>query len=253
MGYGYPVFFAQFATLWNFYLTTWEEYYTGTLYLSFFSGPVEGIVMVCMLYCATGYYGPWFWHAAITDLVPVLAVISPLQSVKIVDLYLYGCTLALAFNIVTSAGNVVNACRAKGQDLGPVFTGVLPFVGFYGTLFVWVYLSPELLQTRLLLPFCLNVGASVALSVGRIITAHVAHQEFPVRNFLMAFPTIAMCVQGMGSQWGWDKMCTTTALVWLGFGASFAVYGMFIAEVITEITGYLDIYCLTIKRKEKTN
>lgn len=71
---------SQFFTLANFYLTTWEEYHTGvsgephghhihndamlililpaqTLYLSAFSGPVEGILMVCVIYFITGYYG----------------------------------------------------------------------------------------------------------------------------------------------------------------------------------------------------
>jgi ethanolaminephosphotransferase len=31
-----------------FYMSTWEEYHTGTLYLGYFNGPTEGIVLACV-------------------------------------------------------------------------------------------------------------------------------------------------------------------------------------------------------------
>lgn len=37
-----------------------------TLYLSAFSGPVEGILMVCVIYFITGYYGARYCDPAIT-------------------------------------------------------------------------------------------------------------------------------------------------------------------------------------------
>jgi ethanolaminephosphotransferase len=45
------------ATTANFYLTTWEEFHTGTLFLSAFSGPVEGILLVVALFATTGFVG----------------------------------------------------------------------------------------------------------------------------------------------------------------------------------------------------
>lgn len=48
---------SQAATLGSFYLTTWEEYHTGQLYLGPFSGPVEGILMIVVIYIITGIYG----------------------------------------------------------------------------------------------------------------------------------------------------------------------------------------------------
>ena len=41
----------------NFFFSTWEEYYTGTLYLGIISGPVEGIVMLVITFAAAGYLG----------------------------------------------------------------------------------------------------------------------------------------------------------------------------------------------------
>jgi len=48
---------SQVATLANFYLTTWEEYHTGQLYLGVFSGPVEGILMIVAIFTITGFCG----------------------------------------------------------------------------------------------------------------------------------------------------------------------------------------------------
>ena len=62
------------ASLANFYLTTWEEYHTGEriisyasfkcaeastgqLYLGVFSGPVEGILMIVVIFIVTGVVG----------------------------------------------------------------------------------------------------------------------------------------------------------------------------------------------------
>ena len=50
---------SQIATLANFYLTTWEEYHTGQLFLGVFSGPVEGILMIVAIYVISGVYGEW--------------------------------------------------------------------------------------------------------------------------------------------------------------------------------------------------
>ena len=48
------------ATTANFYLTTWEEFHTGTLYLGVFSGPVEGIIIIVVIYIITAIWGAYF-------------------------------------------------------------------------------------------------------------------------------------------------------------------------------------------------
>lgn len=50
----------------------WEEYHTGTLYLSAFSGPVEGILMIVAIYTITALnpLGQKFWSKPILGLIP---------------------------------------------------------------------------------------------------------------------------------------------------------------------------------------
>lgn len=69
LGRSYWTILSLIATLSNFYLTTWEEYHTGTLFLSAFSGPVEGILMICAIYFITAIMGgAGFWDTGILNI-----------------------------------------------------------------------------------------------------------------------------------------------------------------------------------------
>lgn len=46
----------QLASL-TFYVQTWDEYHTHTLTLGVISGPVEGILTLCVVYALTAYFG----------------------------------------------------------------------------------------------------------------------------------------------------------------------------------------------------
>lgn len=239
-GSGWKPVIAQFATLLNFYLSTWEEYHTGTLYLSEFSGPVEGIIMVVFLFFLTAYFGPQFWNETF-----ILDKYTPN------DMYFIVCGVGLFFNIISAASNVIKSRQTNKLPVAPSLTGVIPFVLFYVSVFIF---AGEVINTRVLIPFMLSVGLTSALSVGRIITAHVTSQKFPITNPLMVYPTVAYAIKYFGvSFWGWDNVSTVNNLVWAGLGLTIGTYAMFVSELIIEITTYLDIWCLTIKHKKKTN
>jgi ethanolaminephosphotransferase len=51
------------VALLTFYVQTWDEYHTHTLTLGVISGPVEGIVTLCIIYAFTAYLGGGsFWQ-----------------------------------------------------------------------------------------------------------------------------------------------------------------------------------------------
>ena len=49
--------YLQYQATFTFYIQTWDEYYTQTLILGIVSGPVEGILTLCIVYAVTGYIG----------------------------------------------------------------------------------------------------------------------------------------------------------------------------------------------------
>lgn len=233
-GYSWAVVASQFATLLNFYLSTWEEYHTGTLFLSEFSGPVEGILLIIGIYLTTAFTGPQFWHRPF------------FMEYSLMDLYLVFAGVGLAANIVYASLNVHKAKMAKKEPFWPAAVQSLPFILYFITLFVWYWLEDILFTTKLLLPMTLGTGVSIALCVGQIITAHLTKQPFPRWNPLLFCPTLGIAIHYISG----GSSYTAGSLAWFIFGASFAMYSIFVFEVIQEITSYLNIGCLYIKHKK---
>lgn len=60
------------VALLTFYVQTWEEYHTHTLTLGVISGPVEGIVTLCIIYGLTAYLGGGsFWQRSMLECIGV--------------------------------------------------------------------------------------------------------------------------------------------------------------------------------------
>lgn len=56
----------------TFYVQTWDEYYTQTLTLGVVSGPVEGILTLCVVYAFTAIMGGGsFWHQSMLQTLGV--------------------------------------------------------------------------------------------------------------------------------------------------------------------------------------
>jgi len=56
-GQGWKTILVLFASLLTFYVQTWDEYHTKTLTLGLVSGPVEGILTLCVAYAITAVKG----------------------------------------------------------------------------------------------------------------------------------------------------------------------------------------------------
>jgi phosphatidylglycerophosphate synthase len=253
LGYGWEVIIAQAATLFNFYLSTWEEYHTGVLFLSMFSGPVEGILIVVAVFIVTAFKGPFFWHTELFDFLGIedsslvnALENTPLRHMTLNHAYLAFAAVGLGFNIFQASQNVYKSKKKQGLPLAPAFVQTLPFFTFYATLSYWIYLSPDMLYYHVL-PLAVAIGAVFAFTVGKMITAHLTKQAFPIWNVLQLIPAVGIVIHYVARFNEWDMETTDLASVWTCIGFAFAVYGCFIGDIITEITTYLDIGCLYIK------
>lgn len=75
----------------GFYLSTIEEYHTGTLYLGYINVPTEGVCILCIMYCISGFYGPAIWQTQLGDLINDLPL--GLQDMRLIDLYIWAVSL----------------------------------------------------------------------------------------------------------------------------------------------------------------
>ena len=257
LGYGWLFLIAQFASVCNFYTSTWEEYHTHTLYLSEFSGPVEGILMICGCFILTGIFGRELWSIKLFEL--------DLSSIGYSDNYVIDTSSiivvlglgSLYFNISSAMANVNkkyasehagDSSKAKTVTL-EAYKGLIPFFGYYATIVLFVVLYPEIIS-QFGFPLVISIGCSIAFSVGRIILAHLMLQSFPMVQYPMFMPLVQLFLaKVLISVYGYDYYKVLGAVSWLGCGITLGIHAFFITEIISEITSYLDIYALTIKHK----
>lgn len=257
IGYNHMMVITQLACLCNFYLSTWEEYHTHKLFLSEFSGPVEGILLVSIGYILTGIYGPQkIWHTELTT-VNFHGFHFRVESL---DIMLVFSGVSLMFNILSARQNVMdyygehsNAQQITEKKEGchnpkcEAMKGLLPFFAYYISVFSLVMIEPNFIS----FPFVLSTGFAMAFVVGRIIIAHLTKQSFPMVNAPMLVPSAQLFLYVLiVNVLGYEKSTVTNALLWTGCGLTLGIHATFINDIIYDFTSYLDIYALSIKHKK---
>ena len=108
LSYSWLTVLPLFASLCAFYLTTWEEYHTGILYLGLVGGPVQGMLMLCTIFAIIAFKGGSFWQKPILetlglpcpDFLPPVLTPPVLRDMPSAQWYLVYEGIILAFNIV---------------------------------------------------------------------------------------------------------------------------------------------------------
>jgi hypothetical protein len=105
---------AQFSTLLTdsalltFYVQTWDEYHTKTLTLGIISGPVEGIIILILVYAFTAVKGgASFWQQSMFRAVgiPEMAAIpDSVYEMSFTDWYMIQGGIVLVLNTIQSYG-----------------------------------------------------------------------------------------------------------------------------------------------------
>ncbi|KAK6461629.1 alcohol phosphatidyl transferase [Scheffersomyces coipomensis] len=257
MGYGGLLMLTQFASVCNFYASTWEEYHTHTLFLSEFSGPVEGILMIIVVYIVTGIFGHQIWSIPLFDLNLTSIGLDTYKLDSSIIYVVLGLS-SLYYNIQAAMKNVSKYYRNKypsdsdksNQEIDEAYKGLTPFFVYYGSIILLAWVYPESITT-FGFPTVISIGCTIAFSVGRIILAHLTLQSFPHIQFPMFVPVTELIISYiMINIYNFEYETTLFSVTWLGFGVTLGIHGMFIAEIIYEITTYLDIYALSIKHKK---
>ncbi|UJO25313.1 hypothetical protein CLAFUW4_14397 [Fulvia fulva] len=248
-----------FACLLTFYVQTWDEYHTKTLTLGYISGPVEGILTLCVVYGVTAYMGggsywqqPMLWALGVprSEWMPELV-----YTMDFGDFYMVYGGVVLVFTLLDSANNVMAAKRKRGENPQEALFGLVPFFASWGLIAAYLALQPTILRDHLI-PFVLYAGLINAYSVGQMITAHLTKSLFPYQN-VIALPLLYGVLDSLGPvllerfNFGWYSSLGDgvyqVAFMFTCLGLGFGIYASFVVDVIVTICDYLDIWCLTIK------
>jgi len=257
---------SQIATLANFYLTTWEEYHTGQLYLGYFSGPVEGILMICSIFFISGYFGPAFWDQKIWTFTHLehIPPFDRLPNLPLSESFMVFGAFGLGYNIITSYVNVLHATRQQRQkdrvsSLRPLLL-LLPFCGSALIQVAWLshprYNNSYIIDSPAFVPFLCAWGLQFAHMVGRMILAHVTKGDFPLWDWVWIWSALGAADANLPKVFGIPPLIqhsqkNTTIFVWLTLFVSLIVYARFVTLVIKDITNYLGIACFTVRKRDE--
>ncbi|KAI0783172.1 Choline/ethanolaminephosphotransferase [Abortiporus biennis] len=253
---------SQIATLANFYLTTWEEYHTGQLYLGVFSGPVEGIIMIVCIYIVSGIFGPQFWDTGVLTffhLEEVEQVTKYVPNIGLNETFMFLAGIGLGFNIITSYINVYQAKAASGQGRFQPLLHLIPFPLTAAIEIFWLR-SPSfsrsfIINSPLFIPFLCAWGLQFAHQVGRMILAHVTKQPFPYWDAMWVWSIVGALDANMPLLLNRPPLIqhspkNVTIFIFVTLIVSFLSYARFCTLVINDITNYLGIACFTVRKKD---
>ena len=232
------------------FFSTWETYHTHTLYLGYFNGPTEGLILASTIMALSGYYGSDMWAEPLAKL---LGFEKFLGTTSMIDIWVP--VLLLSFfvaHLPDCVMNVVRARREKGLPIAPVFLEWTPMLVFVGSLVAWLG-SPDshLLKDNHLCLLCLTLSFVFGRMTTKTILAHLTRQPFPYWTTLLA-PLVGGAVLVNLSQFGYASIEANTELWYLRayFVFSTIAYFRWAVIVINAICNYLGINCLTVPEEK---
>jgi ethanolaminephosphotransferase len=237
---------------WPMFFSSWEQFHTGTLYLGYFNGPTEGILIACGCMLVSAIWGPGIWRQPLAELLPSLTqLVKPTTLLK--DAFMAMTYLALFFvHIPFCIYNVYKARSAKGLDTASTLLQWLPLGLFTGGAAAWIG-SPygTILRDNHMILFgilcCLVFGRMTT----KIILAHLLKQPFPMFT-VQLIPLLAGAAIINAPLVGLQQCSAQqeVKMLWICLGLSTVMYFSWAEHVIRDFTAYLGISCLTIPYKK---
>ena len=237
-----------------FYVSTWEQYYTGKLTLPPFNGPSEGLLLGASLSIISFFYGPMFWQstsmvdAAIVKLSPQLGQDSFIAGLD-------GCVRNMDLIVVASVVGLVQEVTLKAVFVTRTYglqalRTLVPNALFSLSTIAIVRMDPSILLRIPRTMLHLTSGLFVE-QVTQLMLDHMVEENFEVRRRFVMIPQVCiaatMMMEGMHiSTQAVDTfflVYTTGLWVYLAFKVRLQVY---------EICDALGIYCFDIVTPRKS-
>lgn len=232
------------------FFSTWETYHTHTLYLGYFNGPTEGLIVASSIMIVSGVYGNQIWHQ---PLAKIIGFSDVLGSVSVTDVWVVFVLLTFFLaHLPSCIYNVAEARRARNLPVAPLMLEWTPMVIFSSSLVVWLG-SPYsyILRDNHLCLLCLTLSFVFGRMTTKIILAHLTRQPFPYWTAMLA-PLIGGAVLVNLPYGGFDPVSPTVEYYYLCgyFVFALIIYFRWAYLVINAICECLGIRCLTIPEEK---
>lgn len=240
------------------FFSTWETYHSHTLFLGYFNGPTEGLILACSLMVISGLCGPQVWHTPVGQLITLPGAFQGFSGYTFVDAWPYILLGGLLVGHVPACVmNVVAARRSQGLPIAPVFLEWTPMAIYTAATCIWLG-SPHsiVLKENWLVLWCMTQSFVFGRMTTKIILAHLTRQPFPYWTVLMT-PLVGGAIAfGVLPEYLGIVLGPQIERAYLAAYCLFAVvvYFRWAFLVVGSICEYLGINCLTIpEEKQRAN
>lgn len=240
------------------FFSTWETYHTHTLYLGYFNGPTEGLLIASSVMALSGIFGPDIWARPVVELAGgpqnLFGYADLVGAYSIRDAWIAIIVGSLVFgHMPFCVLNVVRARRARGQAVLPVFLEWTPMAVYTLSIGAWLY-SPHstLRRENHLVLFCLTMSCVFGRMTTKMILAHLTRQPFPYWTVMLA-PLVGGAALGNLPVFGLPAVSARAEhlYLWAYFLFALVVYFRWAYLVVTSICDFLGINALTIPREKQ--
>lgn len=197
----------------------------------------------------SGYLGPQIWHtpfSELCDLPEFLSFVGDYSARQLLAPNLL--SIFLIAHLPSCVLNVKRARQEQGLPFLPALLDWTPMLIYTAATVAWLS-SPYsiVLGHNHLALFCITQSFVFGRMTTKIILAHLTRQPFPYWTVLMA-PLVGGAILTNLPRFGYAGIDPETELLYLwGYlGFSMIVYFRWAVLVISAITEYLGINCLTI-------
>lgn len=220
----------------NFYLTHWEKYNTGVMFLPW--GYDFTMIGSCLLLLVTSVFGPSVWHMPLP---------GGLSSGVMFEFVLYFSAMltsqtVIVWNIYKSYRDRTGKMRTASEAMRPM----MPLAGFFCLSALWAALSPNDIINVSPRIFYILTGTIFSNINCRLIVSQMSDTRCEAWNVLLVPYSAAVLVVLCGVSRSAEVM-----LLWslcAGCSLSHIHYG---TRVVQEMCKHFDINCFHIKPKMK--
>eukprot|EP00574_Skeletonema_japonicum_P011670 CAMPEP_0201723774 /NCGR_PEP_ID=MMETSP0593-20130828/7689_1 /ASSEMBLY_ACC=CAM_ASM_000672 /TAXON_ID=267983 /ORGANISM="Skeletonema japonicum, Strain CCMP2506" /LENGTH=472 /DNA_ID=CAMNT_0048214907 /DNA_START=100 /DNA_END=1518 /DNA_ORIENTATION=- len=186
--------FIIFSPMLAFYISTWEQYFTGKLVLPPFNGPSEGLLMGASLSFISYFYGPMFWQQTTwTDGIIAflgdkgIQIFSAMEGrVRNLDIVVVSSILALVQELL---GKVPSVIRSYGKE---ALRTLLPHIVFLISS-IWIIMADSTILLRIPRTLCHLFSGLFVEHTTQIMLDHMVEEKFSSFRWVM-LPQVALAV-----------------------------------------------------------
>lgn len=225
------------ASMAGFYAAQWEEYHTGVLELGYFN-VTEGQFVVMGIYLTSGFLGSSWW-------LNTLSVLG--------FTFRYNELIVLLGSVpmfITIINSIWVMSRRVGEGKTPFFLAfgrLVPYASLTGAVVVWALNSSLRVAQNYPHRFLGAYGFFCANIIGRMVVARVCEQSFRPFQLLLVSSYVGAGLALSGA-FIYSPLFEYLYLN-LFYVHSILCYYFFARSVIIEMTAYLNINFLTLKKK----